>query len=291
MKKHSELHNIQHGTSKRPENCPHGIGVNVRTETFSVSFVPPHKIDMRLINPDNFLVMQLGPARAMAAFNSDKLRPLQLGPGYPILGLTGSEFICQATSTQGVVVLHFDDQHIDEITSEIGKRQVDIVNTHRPSYDEHLLHMFRLIHAELVQPVPDIVYLEYLLSASIVRSMRVASVPVASARIRLPSDQLERAQEYLHAHLDRSLRLSDIAKIAQMSPYHFARSFKAYFGEPPYRYLQRLRLNKAIELMEQPSLSMEDIAINVGFSSTSHFGAFFVRQMGISPGAFRARLN
>ena len=112
----SGLQNIQHDTPKRPQNGPPGIGVQVQTETFSVSFVSPHKIDLRLVSPNNFLAMQLGLARAMASFNSDKLRPLQLGPGYPIVGLTGAEFNCQAVSTKGVVVLHFDDKHIDAMT-------------------------------------------------------------------------------------------------------------------------------------------------------------------------------
>ena len=287
----SGLQNIQHGTPKRPQNGPPGIGVQVQTETFSASFVPPHKIDLKLVSPNNFLVMQLGPARAMASFNSDKLRPLQLGPGYPIFGSTGAEFNCQAVSTKGVVVLHFDDKHIDAVTSRNGKHQTNLVNTHKPSYDEHLMQLFRLIHTELVQPDPDIIYLEYLLSASIARSMRAASNLTASSRTRVPSSRLERAEEYLHAHFNRNLRLGDIAAIAHMSPYHFARAFKVYFGEPPYRYLQRIRLNKAIEMLEQTRRPLEEIAAQVGFSSASHFGAFFMRQMGLSPGAFRAKLN
>lgn len=291
MEKPPGLHNIQHGTTERPENGPPGIGVHVRTKTFSVSHVPPHIIDLRLVSPDNFLAMQIGPARAMASFNSDRLRPLQLGPGYPILGLTGAEFNCQAVSTQGVVVLHFDDRHIDTIASGDSALRANLANTDIPSYDEHLMHLFRLIHGELVQPDPDIIYLEYLLSASIVRSMRRATEPAALSRNRVPSNRLERAEEYLHAHLDENLRLGDIAKIAHMSPYHFARAFKAYFGEPPYRYLQRIRLNKAIELLTRTRLSLEDIAAKVGFSSAGHFGAFFARHMGLSPGAFRAMLN
>jgi AraC-like DNA-binding protein len=291
MEKPPGLHNIEHGTSQRPESTPPGIGVHVRTRTFNIAYVPPHKIDMRLISPNNFLVMQLGPARAMAAFDSDKLRPLQLGPGYPILGLTGTEFSCRAVSTQGVVVLHFDDQHIDAIARGNEKRETILANTQSPRYDEHLMHIFRLIHSELVQPAPDAIYLEYLLSASIVRSMHVATEAAAPSRSRIPSNRLERAEEYLRAHLDQSLRLGDIAQIAHMSPYHFTRAFKAYFGEPPYRYLQRIRLNKAIEMLGQTRLPMEDIAVKVGFSSASHFGSFFSRQMGMSPGVFRTMLN
>lgn len=291
MEKHANLHQIAHGTLEQPKKGPPRIGVHLETASFNVTYVPPHMIDLKLRSPDNFLVMQLGPARAMASFNSDKLRPLQLGPGYPILGLTGSEFNCQATSTRGVVALHFDDQHIEEITRGNGKQRAKLVNTHKPTYDEQLMHLFRLIHRELVQPVPDDIYLEYLLSASIVRSMRVALDHDASSRNRVSSNRLERASEYMHAHLDRKLRLRDIAHIAHTSPYHFTRAFKAYYGEPPYRYLQKIRLNKAIAMLEQTRLPLEIIAEQVGFSSASHFGAFFTKQAGMSPGAFRRRLH
>ena len=90
--------------------------------------------------------------------------------------------------------------------------------------------------------------------------------PSKPSRNRVPFHRLEWAEEYLHAHLDKKPSHRDSVKIAHMSPYHLVRAFKAYFGEPPYRYLQRLHLNKAIALLTQTRMLLAGITAKVGFS-------------------------
>lgn len=283
----SELIKIQHGSPKHREKGPPGVGIRINTESFSIAFVPPHIIDLHMKSIDNFMVMQLGPSRALGAFNSEKLRPLQLGPGYPIVGLTGSEFNCKATSTSGVIAFHFNDKYLEEVLAATNRADKFNFNICKPKFDHHLLQLFRLAHQEITQVHLDVNYLEHLLAASIIRTLSVYADITGKKQLKVPSAQLERAEEYIRSHLLESLRLHDLAKLAGMSQFHFARAFKAYFGISPYKYIQRLRLEKSIEILEKKDASIEEISSELGFSSVSNFGSFFKRHTGMSPGTYR----
>jgi AraC-like DNA-binding protein len=283
----NELLMIKHGSRRKREKGPPGAGLKVETENFSVSYVPPHIIDLKLKTTDNFMVMQLGPSRAEAAFNSDRLRPMQLGPGYPIIGLTGSEFNCQATSTKGVIAFHFSDAYLDSLLHATGGACRFNFNVSRPKFDDHLLQLFRLAKNELFNDQPDAFYIEHLLSASIIRTLSIYTGTHESTPRRVPSARLERAEAYMRSHLQHAIRLNELARVAGMSPYHFARMFKVYFGMAPYQYLQRLRLEKALHLLTSDNRPIKSIAEAVGFSSDSNFGTFFKKHVGMAPVAYR----
>jgi AraC family transcriptional regulator len=100
--------------------------------------------------------------------------------------------------------------------------------------------------------------------------------------------QLRRSIEFIHVHLDQKLTLEDIAAVACMSKFHYAKSFRAVMGIAPHQYLVRLRIEKArrLLLMEE-AMSLQDIAQKVGFTDTAHFAQQFSRVVGISPSRYR----
>jgi AraC family transcriptional regulator len=110
-----------------------------------------------------------------------------------------------------------------------------------------------------------------------------------------PSPHLQRkigeVQAFLAANLDRDVDLRAIAHEAALSPYYFSRQFTAYVGVPPYRYLIGLRIQRAIELLRETELSVTQICSRVGFNSLSHFTTTFRRHTGLSPSAYRRRLD
>jgi AraC-like DNA-binding protein len=109
----------------------------------------------------------------------------------------------------------------------------------------------------------------------------------------LPSPHLQRrireVQAFLAANLDRDVDLRAIAKEASLSPFYFTRQFTAYVGIPPYRYLIRLRIERAMELLVASELTVTQICHRVGFNSLSHFTTTFRRHTGLSPSAYRRR--
>ena len=74
-----------------------------------------------------------------------------------------------------------------------------------------------------------------------------------------------------------------------MSEAHFARSFKAAFGETPHQYLLSRRMERAKALLRADELSVTDVCLAVGFTSLGSFSTQFRRFVGDSPTAYRDR--
>jgi len=94
--------------------------------------------------------------------------------------------------------------------------------------------------------------------------------------------QLLIAKEFLDDFPQADVSLEELAKLANLSPYHFARSFQKEFGFPPHAYQVQSRLHYAIRLMKQGH-SLSDIAQESGFHDQSHLHRHFKRAMGVTP--------
>lgn len=104
---------------------------------------------------------------------------------------------------------------------------------------------------------------------------------------RLAPGTLRRVIDYLHAHLGETVPLADLAAVGGLSPFHFARAFKATVGVPPHRYLTEMRLAQARVLLASTERPVSAIALGLGFDTPSHFCTAFRARVGTSPSAFR----
>ena len=87
----------------------------------------------------------------------------------------------------------------------------------------------------------------------------------------------------------RPLDVPALARVAHVSPAHFSRQFRATFGETPHRYLQRRRVERAMELLRETGRPVTEICFDVGFSSLGTFSRTFREVTGEPPSAYRAR--
>jgi len=99
--------------------------------------------------------------------------------------------------------------------------------------------------------------------------------------------QQRRVADYIDAHLGGETSLVDLANVAKLSPFHFARSFKHSFGEPPHRYLMRRRMERAKALLDDPAKSVTEVALAVGLSDPASFTAAFHKAVGATPTGYR----
>jgi AraC-like DNA-binding protein len=82
--------------------------------------------------------------------------------------------------------------------------------------------------------------------------------------------------------------LEQMASIADLSSYHFARQFKATTGLPPHQYVIARRIERAQHLLQRDGeLGLVEVALRVGFAHQSHFSFHFKRIVGVTPGQFR----
>jgi AraC family transcriptional regulator len=109
-----------------------------------------------------------------------------------------------------------------------------------------------------------------------------------SGRIRkLDRAVLARVTEHIDANLQRPVSLLDLAGMAQLSPFHFAKTFKATTGSGPHAYLASRRMERALVLLQQSRLPVSHIARQVGFESLTHFRLSFRRAWGEPTSAYR----
>lgn len=100
--------------------------------------------------------------------------------------------------------------------------------------------------------------------------------------------QERRAKEFMSANLNEAFSLNRLAVECGLSTQHFARAFRLSTGMPPHRFLVRLRLERAKELLRTRALSLVDVAIFSGFADQSHFNRVFKAAVGVTPGTWRS---
>lgn len=109
----------------------------------------------------------------------------------------------------------------------------------------------------------------------------------------LARDELRtrRAVQFIRENHHLPLSLADMAGAAELSSFHFLRVFKTATGQTPYRFLTRIRVERACRHLERGDLSVTEIAQVCGFATPSRFASAFRAQIGLSPSAYRAAVK
>lgn len=100
---------------------------------------------------------------------------------------------------------------------------------------------------------------------------------------------LRRARDLMDRHFAEPLDLDAMAAAAGFSRYHFARGFRAAFGETPGQYLTRRRVERAQDLLRTAEWTVTEICHAVGFTSLGSFSSTFSQLVGASPTEYRRR--
>lgn len=156
-------------------------------------------------------------------------------------------------------------------------------------------------HRELVQKLESGQPLEHLWAD--VTALQIAADVLGAAYIRKDSASKKRrstttadhaarteaAKTYLAAHIGEAVTLEDVADAVNSSPFNFARIFQEQTGLPVHRYLTILRLRVALERLADGADDITALALDMGFSSHSHFTDVFRREFGSTPSALRQK--
>lgn len=112
-----------------------------------------------------------------------------------------------------------------------------------------------------------------------------------SEKNRLSDNDIRRVEDYIHQYFSESISISFLADLSGMSNTSFLRKFKANTGMSPIHYLIKVRLNKAKKLIGDANLNMTEIALQCGFSSSSHLSSCFKKYYKITPTEYKVLLN
>jgi len=101
--------------------------------------------------------------------------------------------------------------------------------------------------------------------------------------------RLLRARDTIDRSYATPLDVAALARVAHVSPAHFARQFRTVFGETPHRYLQRRRIERAMELLRDTERPVTEVCLDVGFASLGSFSHTFSAVVGVPPSVYRER--
>jgi AraC family transcriptional regulator len=159
-----------------------------------------------------------------------------------------------------------------------------------PSADPVLEHLVLALHigARMGQPLGGL-WRDALFAAVVAHlaGERLSPDNPATARGGLAAWRLRRINEYIEENLTEDIPLSELAGLAGLSEHHFSTAFRQTVGMPPHRYLLGRRIDRAKALLRRRESSITDVALSVGFSSSSHFTTMFRKLTGNTPRAFR----
>ncbi len=133
----------------------------------------------------------------------------------------------------------------------------------------------------------DVLYAEALAAVLAHEIVRLDERALPPMRGGLAGWQQRRLVEFIETHLAEEFPLAALARLVELSTYHFARAFKRSFGVPPHRYHTSRRIERARLLLRDPKVSVAEVAQRVGFSGASAFAASFRRTTGQTPTDYR----
>ncbi|HEV8429606.1 MAG TPA: AraC family transcriptional regulator [Pyrinomonadaceae bacterium] len=190
----------------------------------------------------------------------------------------------------------------------------DIVRELDPSIDDHPDQPFKFVtgpchssvfwrHRELVQRLEsaetdpleplwaDVTALQ--LVADVLESAYehrgIARKPKREGTDADHAERAEAAKTYLASRMSERVTLDDVARAVHASPFHLARLFQQQTGVPVHRYLTQLRLRASLERLAEGTSDLTELALELGFSSHSHFTDAFRREFGKSPSEMRRK--
>lgn len=111
-----------------------------------------------------------------------------------------------------------------------------------------------------------------------------------SSRFRARTKVRERLRSiisYISNHYTQPITECEMAKLSGMSTFRFSKAFRAVYGITFRDYLSDLRLARSRRLLENPRISVTDVAALSGFNDPSYFARLFRAKVGVSPTSYR----
>jgi AraC family transcriptional regulator len=165
--------------------------------------------------------------------------------------------------------------------------------TRRSASDPTIARYTETFLSELVAESPNgSLYAETLtvgFTLHLLSNYAVAKPKIPLPRGKLNSFQLRTVVDFVQSHLDEDMSLVALSEQAHVSPFHFARQFRATVGVAPHQFVLRQRIQKSLRLIKAGRLPLAQIAVESGFHDQPHFTRAFRKVVGTTPAAYSVR--
>jgi AraC family transcriptional regulator len=189
-----------------------------------------------------------------------------------------------------ILRVSLDPLRLEQVAEELGRDAARIVLQPRFQLrDAGIEAICRAIKADLEADIPsDPLYIDLLANALAIRLIETASDGAPQNEIngepKLSARQLRMLTEFIETHLDRRLRLADLAAVAGISVTRLKSLFRNSTGFSVHQYVIRRRVEYARALMTTTDMAASEIALAAGFAHQSHMATTMRRLTGQTPG-------
>mgnify|MGYP003411733672 CR=1 FL=1 len=216
------------------------------------------------------------------------------GKGDFLISPAAATLFCRWDSDDRLLQIRITAQFMAQVATEaltMNRDQLEVIPTFQ-ARNPQLEAIAMLLLTELKQDnLSSRLYIESLsnvLAVQLLRQYSTSQPQLAVYEGGLPQRQLMQVFDYIHEHLDRDIKLADLAELIGMSQFHFSHMFKQSIGTSPYQYLLQQRIERAKQLLKQSDRSIMDIAFCCGFNSHSHLSKKFRQLTGMTPKRYRS---
>ena len=109
----------------------------------------------------------------------------------------------------------------------------------------------------------------------------------SEVRSRSAEELLDKSIDFMHTNMSKRLSAGELATVAAMNPNYYSTLFRKQFGHPPIEYFNRLKVQRACELLKSTDLRISEISEQLGVSDPYYFSRLFKKVMGVSPNHYR----
>ncbi len=254
---------------------------------------PPSTIDVPGLRDDLLVDHLVGPVLVEEDYGAGNRERRWTGPGQVTLTPAGQPVRRILKGRPDVVLLHLAPELLHDVARQVYGQEAGPVTLVRclAVPDHKADQMVRLLLAEAESPGLGASLMRESLGRALVVHLLRSHSNFAQTRPECPTSypapRIHRVIEQMRSCMDQDLSLSRLAAAGGLSRSQFVRAFRDVTGLPPHRYLNRLRIDKARELLERTDLPVIEIALDCGFGQPGHFATSFREATGLSPRAWR----
>ena len=260
--------------------------------TVEFSTVPPDSIDFPPLTHHTLCLMLSEGSRQVTRFNNREFDGAQQKGDFWLMPAGLPSFFHWESSDASLMFI-IEPAFLHHIAAETGCANSDKIElldvTH--NRDLQIEAIAQSFYQEMQQDsIGSRLYTESLANLLAIHMLRHYCVfkPVLKQyQGGLSQHSLQQVLDYIHTYLGQEIPLSELANTAGLSKYYFIKLFKRSIGITPHQYLIQQRIEQAKRLLKQSNLSINEIALQCGFTGQSHLTKAFQDEIRTTPKAYR----
>lgn len=213
----------------------------------------------------------------------------QLKKGRLVKFTPETKMTCTRTvATRPYIAMNIKKKFFQEVAYEVCREKPLSCNVMDSPYSPKLINLIHSWEEEVgLQNSTDLM-IQSISTQIVIQILRESGNQKCEQKKQsINKNYVNRAKEYMFSYYNSNIKMDDICKEINLSPYYFIRIFKEHTQQTPHEFLISIRITKAEEMLKKGGYSIEEVAKYCGFVNSSHFSNCFKKLKGIPPSTYK----